>query len=64
MKSYVQNIPHNKISNIWSNSISSDVTDALDINIGNYVQNLPVHYVHKEWLTEDKIRLYEKALEL
>ena len=64
MKSYVQNIPQNKISTIWSNSIQSDIADDLSINIGNYTQNLPVHYVHKEWLTAEKIALYEKALNI
>ena len=64
MKSYVQNVPHNKISSIWSNSIQSDIADDLTINIGNYTQDLPVHYVHKEWLTTDKIKLYEKVLDI
>ena len=62
MKSHVQNIPANKISSIWTNSISSEVTDTLEVRIGNYIQNLPVHYVHKEWLTQDKIKKYEDAL--
>ena len=64
MKSYVQNIPQNKISSIWSNSIQSEISDDLSLTIGNYAQNLPVHYVHKEWLTDEKIKLYEKALEV
>ena len=62
MKSNVQNIPEDKISSIWTNSISSDVLDNLSVYIGNYYQDLPIHYVHKEWMTQDKITKYEKAL--
>lgn len=64
MKSYVQNIPHNKINSIWTNSIRSELNEDLTIRIGNFIQTLPVHYVQKEWLTEDKIKKYERVLDL
>lgn len=64
MKSHIQNIPENKISSIWSNSISSDILDNLSVYIGNYYQDLPIHYVHKEWMTQDRIAKYEKVLDV
>ena len=62
MKSFVQHIPYDRISNIWSESIPSELNDDLTLRIGNYVQTLPVHYVEKNWLTDGMIVKYENAL--
>lgn len=64
MKSYIQNIPNNKISGIWTDSIPSTLTHDLKIRVANYEQSLPFHYVEKNWLTEEKINMYEKALNI
>jgi enamine deaminase RidA (YjgF/YER057c/UK114 family) len=64
MKSYVQNINHTKISGVWKDSIPSQLREDLSIDIGNYRQTLPVHYVEKDWLTKDMVSLYEKKLGL
>lgn len=62
MKSYVQNIDKTKIDSIWTKSIPSDLSDNLEVRIGNFIQNLPVHYVQKEWMTPEKIAMYERAV--
>lgn len=64
MKSYVQNIDKTKIDDTWTKSIVATVSDNLRINVGNFRQTFPFHYVQKEWLTDDIISKYEKALEL
>lgn len=62
MKSHVQNINKSKINNIWTKSISSELSDNLEVRIGNFIQSVPVHYVQKEWMTKEKIAMYEKAV--
>ena len=62
MKSHVQNIDKNKINNIWTKSIPSELTDTLEVRIGNFIQSLPVHYVEKEWMTPEKIKMYENKI--
>jgi len=64
MKSYIQNIPNNKISGVWTESIPSSLSSDLKIRVANYEQSLPFHYVEKKWLTEEKINMYEKALDI
>ena len=62
MKSHVQNIEKTKIDNIWTKSIPSEMSDNLEVRIGNFIQSVPVHYVQKEWMTEEKIATYERAV--
>ena len=62
MKSFVQNININKINADWTKSITSHVSDDLVVTIGNYRQEVPVHYVEKHWMTDEKIKIYEKVL--
>ena len=62
MKSYIQNINRAKIDSVWTKSITSDLADDGTVTIGNYKQNLPVHYVEKYWMTEEKIKVYERLL--
>jgi hypothetical protein len=61
MKSYIQNIPKHKISPVWHNDISSDLS-AERLIIGNFEQTLPFHYVEKDWLTDEIIKIYEDKL--
>lgn len=62
MKSYVQNIDKSKIDGVWTKSISSGVNDDLSVYVGNFIQTSPFHYVEKDWLTDEMIKKYEKAL--
>lgn len=62
MKSQVQNINNTKIDKIWTNSITSDLSDDLEVTIGNFKQTYPVHYVEKEWMTQERINKYERFL--
>lgn len=64
MKSFVQNIPQHKISNIWTQSLTSQLSDDLKVRVANYEQSLPFHYVEKDWMTDKKIQQYEKVLGL
>jgi len=64
MKSFVQNIPQHKISSIWTQSLTSQLSDDLKVRVANYEQSLPFHYVEKDWMTDKKIQQYEKVLGL
>ena len=63
MKSFVQNIPKHKISSVWTQSLTSQLSDDLKVRVANYEQSLP-HYVEKDWMTDKKIQQYEKVLDL
>jgi hypothetical protein len=62
MKSFVQNININKINADWTKSLTSQLSDDLSVTIGNFRQEVPVHYVEKHWMTEEKIKTYERFL--
>jgi|TARA_R110001606_G_scaffold15699_2_gene64037 hypothetical protein len=62
MKSGIQNISKIPYDDIWTDDISSELSDDLIMRIGNYTQTLPVHYVEKDWLTNNMIRKYESIL--
>lgn len=62
MKSFVQNIPQHKISSIWTQSLTSQLSNDLKVRVSNYEQSLPFHYVEKNWMTDEKIQTYERAL--
>jgi hypothetical protein len=62
MKSMVQNVPANMIDSNWTKSITSELGDDLQVKIGNFTQTLPVHYVEKNWMDENKIKQLEDAV--
>lgn len=64
MKSYVQNVDFTKIDKDWRKSIPSSLGSDLTVNVGNFRQTLPFHYVEKDWMDDNKIQMYEKALGL
>jgi hypothetical protein len=64
MKSYIQNIPEKNIFSDWQDTLTSNVSDDLEINIHNFIQTLPFHYVEKDWLTNDMIKQYENVYDL
>jgi len=64
MKSFIQNIPQHKISSVWTQSLTSQLSDDLKVRVANYEQSLPFHYVEKDWMTDKKIQQYEKVLGL
>lgn len=46
----------------WSKSISVFMTEDLEIKIGRYIQDAPVHYHLKHFLTDEMIDLYEQTI--
>jgi hypothetical protein len=38
------------------------LSDDLKVRVANYEQSLPFHYVEKNWMTDEKIQQYERAL--
>ena len=62
MKSFIQNIPHNKISNDWTQNLTSQLSNDLKVKVANFEQSLPFHYVEKNWMNDTKIKQYERFL--
>ena len=58
----VQNVPENMIDSDWTKSLTSELADDLQVKIGNFTQTLPVHYVEKNWMDENKIKQLEDAV--
>ena len=44
--------------------VGSYLTDDLTLKIGNHLQSGIFHYTEKEFLSDDKIKKYEKALNI
>ena len=62
MKSFIQNIPQHKISNDWTQNITSQLSSDLKVRVANFEQSLPFHYVEKNWMNDTKIKQYERFL--
>lgn len=62
MKSYAQNIDKKLISDDWTKTLPTYFTNDCKFKIGNYEQQLPVHYQNKHWLTDDILFKLEKRL--
>ena len=61
MKSRLQGWPDD-VSENWLPNIKGSLTSDLQLKIGRHRQQLPVHYHLKNFLTDDMIRTYEKAV--
>lgn len=61
MKARLQGWPYGADEE-WLKHISFTVTPDLQVRIGRYTQNLPVHYHLKEALTDEIIQTYERVL--
>lgn len=64
MKSFIQNIPYHKVSNDWTQNITSQLSNDLKVRVANFEQSLPFHYVEKSWMTDNKISQYERFLDI
>jgi len=59
MKSRLQNIPDQYLTDDWTKHIPTVFTSNGTLKIGNYQQYLPFHYHVKEWLTDDIVSKLE-----
>lgn len=64
MKSGLQNISEQSISEDWTQHIPSYFTEECSLKVGNFEQTLPFHYHIKHWLTDDIISKLENAVKL
>lgn len=62
MKSHLQNIKNASIKDKWTDSIPTYFSSCDTFKIGNFQQQLPFHYVEKDWLTKDMITRMEDRL--
>jgi hypothetical protein len=62
MKSNVQNIDEQFISDDWTINIPTYFRDDGGFKIGNYEQTLPFHYHIKHWLTDNMITILENRV--
>jgi len=59
MKSYVQNIPQQYLTEKWDNHLPTYFTNDCKLKVGNYKQRIPFHYHLKDWITDDIITKLE-----
>lgn len=62
MKGELQGV--NTITSDWAGHISSILVSPDNLVVGNFRQTVPFHYVDKNWLTEQKIKVLEKGLQI
>ena len=60
MKSFLQNVDKNTITENWTKHFPTYFSDDGTFKIGNYDQTLPFHYHIKEWMTDEMIGMLEK----
>lgn len=61
MKSELQDWNFHVVTSEWTKNISYFLTDALELKIANYKQELPVHYHCKDFITDPIIKKLETA---
>lgn len=59
MKSHVQNIQGVNIHDQWTQSLPVYYNKYNNFKVANFQQNLPFHYVEKDWLTDSMIKQME-----
>jgi len=62
MKSHLQNIREELLTEDWTTNIPTYFADDGSFKIGNYQQTLPFHYQVKHWLTDEIIQTLEKRV--
>jgi len=62
MKSHLQGWGDEGITEDWNKHISMFFNPALECKIGNYLQFFPLHYHVKDFITDEMIGYYERAL--
>lgn len=64
MKSYLQGIKEELISEDWTKHIPTYFDRECKLKIGNYRQTVPFHYHIKNWMTDDIITMLEEKVKL
>ena len=64
MKSFLQNVDVNTVTEDWTKHFPTYFADNGTFKIGNYNQTLPFHYHIKEWMTDEIIYSLERNLDL
>lgn len=65
MKSHIQGWPEaDDLNENWLTHVPATLTNDLQLKVGLHRQTLPFHYHQKQFLTDEIIRTYEKALGL
>ena len=59
MKSHVQEVKGAALSETWTDSLPTYYKDCKNFKVGNFQQQLPFHYVEKDWLTDKMIKQME-----
>ncbi|MDA8897415.1 hypothetical protein N9I83_00100 [bacterium] len=61
MKSHIQEVRGAALAETWTESLPTYYNDCKNFKIGNFQQQLPFHYVEKEWLTDKMIKQMEDS---
>ena len=61
MKSHVQEVKGAALSETWTDSLPTYYKDCKNFKVGNFQQQLPFHYVEKDWLTDKMIKQMEDS---
>jgi hypothetical protein len=61
MKSHIQEVKGAALSETWTESLPTYYKDCKNFKVGNFQQQLPFHYVEKDWLTDKMIKQMEDS---
>ena len=61
MKGKLQEV--NNIGDNWTQNIYSHLISPSNLVVGNFRQTLPFHYVDKDWLTDQTIKILERGIQ-
>jgi hypothetical protein len=64
MKSFLQNVDVNTVTEDWTKHFPTYFSDNGTFKIGNYNQTLPFHYHIKEWMTDEMIYSLERSIDV
>jgi hypothetical protein len=60
MKSHIQNVKASVMHDDWCESLPTYYQSYREFKVGNFQQQLPFHYVNKNWITPEKIQQLEQ----
>ena len=61
MKSHIQEVKGIALAETWTESLPTYYKDCKNFKVGNFQQQLPFHYVEKDWLTDKMIKQMEDS---
>ena len=61
MKSHIQEVKGVALAETWTESLPTYYKDCKNFKVGNFQQQLPFHYVEKDWLTDKMIKQMEDS---